>query len=98
MTPEEFLGLEILGLTIPAIVLIVLAVTLLPAIWRVALGPADADRAVGADHVFFVLVASIAVLGLAWDRQLLYDLVLVGTLVGFISALILARFLGRRHQ
>nr|WP_246310701.1 monovalent cation/H+ antiporter complex subunit F [Nesterenkonia sandarakina] len=66
--------------------------------WRVALGPADADRAVGADHVFFVLVASIAILGLAWERDLLFDLVLVGTLVGFISALILARFLGRRRQ
>ncbi|GAA1163092.1 monovalent cation/H+ antiporter complex subunit F [Nesterenkonia sandarakina] len=98
MTPEEFLGVEILGLTISAIVLVILALTLLPAMWRVALGPADADRAVGADHVFFVLVASIAILGLAWERDLLFDLVLVGTLVGFISALILARFLGRRRQ
>ena len=34
-------------------------------------------------------------LGLLWERDLLLDLVVVVTLIGFISALILGRYLGR---
>lgn len=95
MTGAGVLGTEIAGASIAAILLTLLALTIVPAIWRVARGPSDADRAVGADHVFYVLVVSLTLLGLMWDRDLLFDLVIVATLIGFLSALILARFLGR---
>lgn len=74
--------------------LLTLAATIVPAVWRVACGPSDADRAIGADHVFFVLVGSVALLALGWGRTLLLDLVLVATLTGFLSALLLGRYLG----
>lgn len=74
--------------------LAVLALTVLPALYRVVRGPDEADRAVGADHVFFVLVGSLVLLSLVWDRDLLIDLVVVVTVIGFISALVLGRYLG----
>ena len=37
-------------------------------------------------------------LGLLWERHLLLDLVVVVTLIGFISALILGRYLGRSRS
>lgn len=98
MTPRELLTFEILGMPIGWAALALLVLTVLPAIYRAARGPAEADRAIGADHVFFVLVASLAMLGLLWERHLLMDLVVVVTLIGFISALILGRYLGRSRS
>ena len=40
----------------------------------------------------------LAMLGLLWERHLLLDLVVVVTLIGFISALILGRYLGRSRS
>ena len=96
MTPQDLLQLELAGVRLVTLALGLVVLTLLPALWRAARGPTAADRAVGADHAFFVLVASVALLGLLWDRSLLYDLVLVATLSGFLSALLLGRFLGSR--
>lgn len=95
MTPDEMLHAEILGIPLGGAALAVLVLTVVPALFRAAYGPHEADRAIGADHVFFVLVGSLALLGLVWDRRLLMDLVVVVTLIGFISALILGRYLGR---
>lgn len=95
MTPQELLSYEILGVPAGWAALGLLVATVLPAILRAARGPHEADRAIGADHVFYVLVASLAMLGLLWERDLLLDLVVVVTLIGFISALILGRYLGR---
>ena len=88
----------VLGVAVLDVVLVVLAVSLLPAVWRIARGPAEVDRAVAADHVFFVFVASTAVLALRFERWGLLDLVVVGTLIGFISAVTLARLVGRSQR
>lgn len=95
MSPQQLLAVDILGAPAGWVALGLLVATVLPAILRTARGPEEADRAIGADHVFFVLVASLALLGLLWQRPLLLDLVVVVTLIGFISALILGRYLGR---
>lgn len=98
MTPQDLLNLEFLSMPLGWLALAVLVLTVVPAILRVAVGPAEADRAIGADHVFFVLVASLAMLGLLWPRHLLMDLAVVVTLIGFLSALILGRYLGRTRN
>lgn len=95
MNPRDVVEFSVFGMPLGWLLLGILVVTVVPAMYRVARGPAEADRAIGADHVFFVLVASIAMLGLIWQRHLLIDLVVVVTLIGFLSALILARYLGR---
>ncbi|GAB3850061.1 monovalent cation/H+ antiporter complex subunit F [Nesterenkonia populi] len=98
MSPHELLNLEIFGIPLGWACLGLLVLTVLPAVLRAALGPHEADRAIGADHVFFVLVASLALLSLLWERSLLIDLVIVVTLIGFISALIFGRYLGRTRD
>lgn len=80
------------------VALVVLALTLLPAAWRVATGPTEADRAIGADHAFFVFVAVVALLAVRIQRFEMLDVVVIGTLVGFLSAVFLARYISRSRR
>ncbi|MBC7292157.1 MAG: pesticidal protein Cry26Aa [Actinotalea sp.] len=88
-------------MAVPVIIdvaLVVLALTLLPAAWRVATGPTEADRAIGADHAFFVFVAVVALLAVRIQRFEMLDVVVIGTLVGFLSAVFLARYISRSRR
>lgn len=58
---------------------------------RIIRGPSDADRAVGADVVFFSFVTLVAIIGIAAGVHWAVDLVLVCSLAGFLSAVSLAR-------
>ncbi|WP_380169451.1 monovalent cation/H+ antiporter complex subunit F [Jannaschia sp. R86511] len=73
----------------------VLALALLPALWRIAVGPTDADRALSADHVFFVFLAVAGLLAVRLQDSVFLDVVLVGTLVGFLATVTLARLVDR---
>jgi multicomponent Na+:H+ antiporter subunit F len=77
------------------VALVVLALALLPAVWRIAVGPTDADRALSADHVFFVFLAAAGLLALRLEDSVFLDVVLVGTLVGFLATITLARLVDR---
>lgn len=74
---------------------IVLGLVFLTTVWRMTLGPTDADRAVAADVALFVLVAVIALAAVRLDQPVFFDLVLVATLVGFVASLALARLIDR---
>ncbi len=73
-----------------------LAFTLLVTIWRSAVGPTDADRAVGADLAFFVLIAVVGLLAIRLREPVFLDVVLVTTLVGFVASITLAHLVDRR--
>jgi multicomponent Na+:H+ antiporter subunit F len=75
--------------------LAVLALSLLPAVWRMLVGPTSADRAMAADHAFFVLVAALGVLALRLPLPALLDVVVVATLIGFLATVTLARLVDR---
>lgn len=76
--------------------LVVLAAAAVVATVRVVLGPTDADRVLAVDLGFVVLLAALAVLALRLGAPALLDLVLVGTLVGFLATVALARLAARR--
>ncbi|WP_265520847.1 monovalent cation/H+ antiporter complex subunit F [Oerskovia flava] len=76
--------------------LVVLA--MLAAAYRMIAGPDDANRAVAADLFFFAIIAIIAIVGVATESVGTFDLVLVASLVGFLSALSLARALTRGER
>lgn len=74
-----------------AIVLVVISLALAAA--RMVIGPTDADRAVAADLLFFAIIAMIALVGVRVESSATFDIVLIATLVGFLSAISLARAL-----
>lgn len=61
------------------------------ATYRILLGPGGGDRGAGADVMFYGFVSLVALLGVRLSTQLLVDIVLVATLVGFLAAISLAR-------
>jgi multicomponent Na+:H+ antiporter subunit F len=67
-----------------------LALAMVIAIGRVALGPTNADRALGMDFGFAVFIGAAAVLAVRLDHPALVDLVLAATLVGFLSTVAIA--------
>ncbi len=75
--------------------LVILAVALITALVRVAIGPTLADRALAADVCFFVVVAAVALLAVRLDSATFLDAVLVATLLGFVATVALARLVGR---
>lgn len=80
------------------IAIIGIAVVLLIAVYRIVAGPTGADRAVAADLLTFSVVGVLVLAGARLERLGTFDLVLIATLVTFLSAVSLARGLmgGRR--
>ncbi len=63
--------------------------------YRIVVGPTAADRAVAADLLTFAIVALVALIGVRAASTATLDLVLVATLVAFLSSVSLARVLTR---
>ena len=78
--------------------LVVLALALIVATVRLVVGPTDADRALGVDLGFAVVLAAVALLAVRLDAPALLDLVLVATLVGFLSTVAFARLVATRSS
>ncbi|MEJ5915382.1 monovalent cation/H+ antiporter complex subunit F [Pseudokineococcus sp. 1T1Z-3] len=76
--------------------LVVMALCLLVASWRVVVGPSDADRVLAVDLGFVVVVCSVALLAVRLATPAFLDLVLVATLVGFLATVVLARLVAGR--
>lgn len=76
----------------------VLAAVMVVVIWRLAVGPTDADRLVAVDLAFVVFVAAIALLALRLRTSAVLVLVLVATLVGFLATVAVAHLLERGRR
>lgn len=63
--------------------------------YRIVVGPTRADRVVAADLLTFAIIALVALVGARAASDATLDLVLVATLVAFLSAVSLARALTR---
>ena len=61
------------------------------AVYRIVTGPTDGDRANATELVFFGFIAFAAVLGIYIGFEALFDILLVATVFGFLSAMSLAR-------
>ncbi len=60
---------------------------------RIARGPTPADRVLAADLLAFAVIALLALAAVRLEVVAVFDVVLVATLVAFLSALALARLL-----
>ncbi|WP_146341096.1 monovalent cation/H+ antiporter complex subunit F [Nesterenkonia sp. NBAIMH1] len=73
------------------VLLILLGIGMLLAGIRAYLGPRITDRAVAADLIFFAFIGFIALIGLRVEIEALFDIILIATLLGFMSAISMAR-------
>ena len=73
-----------------------LAVGAVACLARLVAGPSLVDRVVALDTVVLVLVGGVAVGAAVSGTGFFVDVVVVGTLIGFVSTLTVARFVERR--
>lgn len=62
-------------------------------LYRVAVGPNVVDRVVGADSIDTVAAVIMVVFGAISDRPIYLDLALIVALLGFISTVVISRYL-----
>ncbi|WP_431813061.1 monovalent cation/H+ antiporter complex subunit F [Kocuria sp. cx-455] len=75
--------------------IVIIGLACLASAYRVLRRPTQADRAVAGDLLLFGFVGLIALFGIRAANEYTFDIVLVAALVGFLSALSLARALTR---
>lgn len=78
---------------VAAIVLALLALTILLAVVRIVRGPTAGDSAAAGDLIFFAFIGVVAVFGLQFAIGAVIDIILVAAVLGFLSILSLARLL-----
>lgn len=82
-------------MTLIDIPIIAIGLVLLAVVVRHIRGPSQADRAVAADLSFFSLLALVALFGVRLEQDAAFDVVLIGTVSGFVAILWLAHLITR---
>ncbi|SQD92197.1 Subunit MbhB of membrane-bound energy-converting [Ni,Fe]-hydrogenase (Na+/H+ antiporter module subunit) [Candidatus Bipolaricaulis anaerobius] len=72
---------------------VALLVSILVCMVRLSIGPTAADRAVALDTINTLVVATMMLLGAAFDEVVLLDVALVYALLSYVGTLFIARYL-----
>lgn len=80
------------------ITLIILAICMIAVAIRLITAPTDADRAVSGDLLMFSFTGMLAIFGVLLAGAYFFDLILIASVVGFLSAVSLARALTRGRR
>lgn len=75
------------------IAMIIIGLSVVPAVYRMVVGPTRADRAAAGDLLTVAVVGLLALVGVRNASDFTFDIVLVAALVSFLSAISLARAL-----
>lgn len=78
---------------VAAVVLALLAITVVLAVIRAWRGPTAGNSAVAGDLIFFAFIGAVAVLGVMLSITAVMDIILISALLGFLSVLSLARLI-----
>lgn len=76
-----------------AVVLGLLALSVVFAAIRAWRGPTSGDSAVAGDLIFFAFIGAVAVVGVLLSIDAVMDIILIAALLGFLSVLSLARLI-----
>ncbi len=74
--------------------LVIVVALLIPAFYRVIIGPRVADRLLGVDMITTLLIGSIVLLAVIAGQSILVDVALAVAALSFIATLAIARFVG----
>jgi multicomponent Na+:H+ antiporter subunit F len=78
---------------VTAVVLGLLALTVVLSVVRAWRGPTSGDSAVAGDLIFFAFIGVVAVMGVVLSITAVMDIILIAALLGFLSVLSLARLM-----
>lgn len=81
-----------------AVATTIVAASMLVAAWRAMRGPGDATRAVMADLSYFCAVALFVMFAIRQSSAVALDVVMLGSLLGILSTVALARLLSRGRR
>lgn len=73
----------------------VMAALMLLAMIRVIKGPTAADRVVGLDAINSLVVATMIVLGAAYEQVTFIDVAIIYALLSFVGTLFISKYLGK---
>lgn len=76
----------------------IITLACLVGVYRMLVGPTDPDRVVAGELLLFGVVGLIALFGVRTGSAYTFDIILVAALLGFLSALSLARALTRGER
>ena len=64
-------------------------------LWRLLVGPALPDRILALDTLYINALALLVLLGIALDTPLYFEVALLIALLGFVSTVVLSKFVTR---
>lgn len=70
-----------------------LLIFMVVAVVRIGLGPTVADRLVGLDTINTLVVASMIILGAAYDQIIYIDVAIVYALLSFVGTLYISKYI-----
>jgi multisubunit Na+/H+ antiporter MnhF subunit len=82
----------LISLPLQIIIYTVLAVSMLALLYRVAVGPHVLDRIMVLDFLALILISMVGAWGLVIGSSDFFDVILVLTIIGFITTVALAKF------
>ena len=76
----------------------VLVLGILICLWRMIRGPHLADRVLAADTVAMLVAGLVVMLAIKYDTTLFYDAALVVAILGFVSTVAFAQYIGAKNK
>ena len=71
---------------------------LLIALYRVVRGPSLVDRGVATDLIAFLSVGLVILLTIRFERLVMFDAVIIVSILGFVGTVAIAQYVGRRGE
>ncbi|MEM6259242.1 MAG: monovalent cation/H+ antiporter complex subunit F [Planctomycetota bacterium] len=78
------------------VIVLVLGVVL--CLWRMIKGPHLADRVLAGDTVAMLVAGLVVVLAIKFDSALFFDAALVVAILGFVSTVAFAQYIGAKNK
>jgi len=85
-------------MTFFTVVLVALGVLSVGGLVRIVAGPTIWDRLLGMTLISSKIIVAIVIFAMILDRSFIMDIAIIYSLLGFISSVLIARFIERKGQ
>jgi multicomponent Na+:H+ antiporter subunit F len=85
-------------MTFFTVVLVALGVLSVGGLVRIVAGPTIWDRLLGMTLISSKIIVAIVIFSMILDRSFIMDIAIIYSLLGFISSVLIARFIERKGQ